>query len=62
MSKILEIAFSGFWPFVGIWILIYIPFSTLLSIWSRLMRMIMVSKHGWPPSHLDADGDWKPKE
>ena len=23
------------------------------------MRMLMVRKHGWPPSHLDADGDLK---
>lgn len=30
--------------------------------WIRLFRVIQISKHGWPPEHLDADGDWKPKE
>lgn len=24
------------------------------------MRCLMVRKHGWPPPHLDADGDFKP--
>lgn len=62
INKILEIAFSGFWEFIGIWILVTIPFALIRSIWIRLMRMIMVNKHGWPPPHLDADGDWKPKE
>lgn len=23
------------------------------------MRTLMIRKHGWPPEHLDADGDWK---
>lgn len=27
---------------------------------TRLYRMIMVASRGWPPAHLDADGDWKP--
>ena len=26
---------------------------------NRLMRTIKVAIRGWPPSHLDADGDWK---
>ena len=62
INKILEIAFSGFWEFIGMVILISIPFKVVLSIWIRLMRMITVRKSGWPPPHLDADGDWKPKE
>jgi hypothetical protein len=24
--------------------------------------MLMVRKHGWPPAHLNADGDWKPEK
>lgn len=28
---------------------------------SRTLRMIMISFSGWPPAHLDADGDWKPE-
>lgn len=29
---------------------------------TRGYRCIMVSIHGWPPPHLDADGDWKPEK
>lgn len=49
------------------------PFFTLLlilfaygatgifrSIVIRLTRTVMVTLRGWPPVHLDADGDWKP--
>lgn len=28
--------------------------------WNRLMRHLNIRKHGWPPEHLDADGDFKP--
>lgn len=28
---------------------------------NRLFRLILVSINGWPPPHLDADGDWKPR-
>ena len=26
---------------------------------NRLIRSINIALRGWPPSHLDADGDWK---
>lgn len=61
INKILEIAFSGFWEFVGMAILLnglgYFACNTIARIFSRLFRMLMVRKHGWPPEHLDADGD-----
>lgn len=28
----------------------------------RIMRCIHITKHGWPPAHCDADGDFKPEE
>jgi hypothetical protein len=63
INKILEIAFSGFWKFCGMAILLngffYFTINGLLKFWSRLFRVLMVRKHGWPPSHLDADGDFK---
>jgi len=33
----------------------------VLNLSSRLIRMIMVALRGWPPAHLDADGDWRPR-
>lgn len=60
IEKILDITFSGFWPFVGMIILINstlaIIVNEIVRMWSRFMRMLMVRKHGWPPDHLDADG------
>ena len=32
----------------------------LFRAWNRLMRHLNIRKHGWPPAHLDADGDFKP--
>lgn len=65
MLEILEFALSGFWKFVGCAILFnggaYFLVNGLLRFWGRFMRMLMVRKHGWPPSHLDADGDWEVK-
>lgn len=64
INKILEIAFSGFWPFAGMMILLngvaYFFVNMVVKMWVRFTRMLMVRKHGWPPAHLDADGDWKP--
>jgi hypothetical protein len=39
--------------------LVYIIAVTLFRGWNRLMRTINVHNAGWPPAHLDADGDWK---
>lgn len=35
---------------------------TVAHLWSRLMRHLNVRSKGWPPPHLDADGDFAPKE
>jgi hypothetical protein len=63
INKILEIAFSGFLQFCGMAILLnvlfYFVINGILRFWIRLFRVLMVRKHGWPPSHLDADGDFK---
>jgi len=65
MDKIIETMFNGFFNFIGMIILIctilHYAVKCTIRIWSRFMRMLMVRKHGWPPSHLDADGDWKPE-
>ena len=34
----------------------------LMKLWSRFLRAIMVMFRGWPPAHIDADGDWRPEE
>jgi len=59
--ELFEFACSGFWTFCGVAILVslilYYLVNGIVRIVSRFFRMIMVSLRGWPPSHLDADGD-----
>lgn len=31
------------------------------SLFIRLCRVVAVACRGWPPAHLDADGDFKPQ-
>jgi hypothetical protein len=61
IETILDIAFSGFWKFLGMYFLLvalfYFVVNLIYKSWVSFMRMIMVRKHGWPPDHLDADGD-----
>lgn len=61
INKIIETAFSGFWQFCGMTMLLnglaYFVINGILRLFSRFFRMLMVRKHGWPPCHLDADGD-----
>lgn len=62
MLEILKYTVSGFWIFVGSYALtgmiLYFLVNGIVQIFSRFFRMIMVSFKGWPPSHLDADGDF----
>lgn len=62
MIQIFQLAFSGFWHFVGFAILFGAFLDCLLKIISRLIRASIVRKIGWPPQHLDADGDFYQSE
>lgn len=68
MNTIIELfkfACSGFWVFCGVSILLVIilhyTVNGVLRIFTRFFRLLTVSFRGWPPSHLDADGDYKTK-
>lgn len=47
------------------WILAFFSICSVYYLCRTLMvsarRVVMVCARGWPPSHLDADGDWKPE-
>lgn len=47
------------WLLFGLAVLFYWMVTIL---WSRFMRHLNVRSKGWPPPHLDADGDFKPKD
>jgi hypothetical protein len=36
---------------------LYISTRFLFRCWNRWMRHLNIKAHGWPPAHLDADGD-----
>lgn len=42
--------------------LCYMVTATIFKIWNRFMRHLNIRKHGWPPAHCDADGDFKPED
>ena len=62
MIEVLKYTLSGFWIFCGSYCLIamvlFFIVNGILKLLSRFFRMIMVSLRGWPPGHLDADGDF----
>ena len=56
----LRFIFSSFWVWIGFVILIGVPIDAIVKIISRLIRRSIIVTQGWPPAHLDADGDWRP--
>jgi len=58
VKMFLDYAMSGFWPFVGCWILVCVPFTCVFRCWNRYLRHRNIAARGWPPEHCDADGDF----
>jgi hypothetical protein len=50
------LAWCALWLFWAVLPLAQIGFMII----NRILRTIKVIFRGWPPEHLDADGDWKP--
>lgn len=59
----LNFLFSSAWTFTGITLLLYMfcyfGFNFAFKTWKSFLRFLMVRKQGWPPEHLNADGDFK---
>ncbi len=57
---------GGFWNFIGYWMMIYlflsVPFKLIQFAINRPLRHRTIRKHGYPPAHCDADGDFKIEE
>lgn len=34
-------------------------FYSVRTMWKLFWRRLNIRKHGWPPAHCDADGDFK---
>lgn len=59
MIEVLEFIFSGFWVWLGSFFILAIPFNFINGIIRIYIRRKNIRDHGWPPSHLDADGSFK---
>ncbi len=56
--EILELMFRSIWHFVGMCIVLTGVGNFTLIMWNRFFRHWNIRKHGYPPSHCDADGDY----
>ncbi len=59
--NLLEFTFQSFWHFAGMFLLIFLILRVPLHAWAFFIRHLNIRSKGWPPSHLDADGDFEPK-
>ncbi len=77
MLEILKYVLSSFWIFSGFCILFLIvgyvvldsflkmysfSLNLIFRIYNRFLRFFIIMFRGWPPIHLDADGDIKVEE
>lgn len=57
--RVVEIIFGGFWSgFIGLF-MFAVTLNFFMNIWNRTLRHWNIRKHGYPPAHCDADGDFK---
>lgn len=43
-------------------LLFFMLMLTISSVWKYTTRHLNIRKHGWPPEHCDADGDFPSNE
>lgn len=57
----LKFACSGFWIFIGVssisYLFLYFGINGIINLTKVFVRLFIISFRGWPPSHIDADGD-----
>jgi Sec-independent protein secretion pathway component TatC len=63
MLEVLQYVLGSFWRFLAVMFLLGILFTYPIRIVGmvifRLIRSSTIKKAGWPPTHIDADGDFK---
>jgi hypothetical protein len=58
MEIYLRLALYNFWSFCGVVILTSLFLSFIFKMYNRTFRHWNIRKHGYPPPHCDADGDF----
>lgn len=59
MEELIAFIFSGFWIYAGFFLLLCVFLQFLQSAWHTFWRHYTIRKHGYPPPHCDADGEFK---
>jgi hypothetical protein len=64
MSYVQFFGDSYFLAWCSLWLFyIVVPlFKFGFLVINRILRTVKVVYRGWPPEHLDADGDWMPAQ
>ena len=63
MTEILKFMSESPWlSFFLAWLILHTFVEYPLKIVNRWIRHRNIVVAGWPPAHLDADGDWKKEE
>ena len=60
MKELFQFLLSNFWIWLGFLIIL----GTVLGYFNKLVKIILryltIRRHGYPPDHCDADGDFRP--
>lgn len=57
--ELIKFIFSGFWIFIGSFMIIGLFVNAIVILINRILRHANIRKHGYPPPHCDGDGDFK---
>lgn len=57
--ELIKFIFSNFWIWLGFVIILGQILTAIVNLVNRILRHANIKKHGYPPAHCDADGDFK---
>jgi hypothetical protein len=60
MKELFEFVLSNFWIWLGFILILEEILRFFVILANRIMRHWTIRKHGYPPAHCDADGDFRP--
>lgn len=62
MIEFIKYILEDSWRVIRCLIIMALVGGLIWKAFNRFLRHLNIRKHGWPPSHLDADGDFEQKE
>ena len=58
MVEFLKYVFGSFWMWLGFVIIVGMVLNFIFRSFNRTLRHRSIMKHGYPPEHCNADGDF----